>query len=247
MSRDGGHALLVVPAWNEEAALPNTLVELRAVADSMPRGARILVVNDGSADGTSDVARAAGVRVLDLPFNCGVGAAMRAGFQAGRNEGAGAVVQVDADGQHDPRAIPGLVAGLQDCDLVVGSRFAEGAVWSASRTRLTAMRGLRNLVRIGTGLHLTDVTSGFRASGPRAIELFADHYPSEYLADTVESLVLASRAGLTIKEKPVVMRARQGGVPSQRPTRAAAHTVRASAMILVALSRAQPALTEASS
>lgn len=230
---DVSRVVIVVPAWNEEMSVAAVVTEIMAALPT----ASVLVVNDGSSDRTSRVARHAGALVLDLPFNVGVGGAMRAGFRYALSVGAQAVVQVDADGQHDPRDLPQILAGLNDADVVVGSRFGERSGYEVRGPRRWAMRLLAvSLSRIA-GTRLTDVTSGFRATGHRALPLFAAHYPAEYLGDTVESLVIASRAGCRIRQVQVNMRVRSGGTPSQHPWKAAAYLLRAILALLVALTR----------
>lgn len=207
---DERQTLIVIPAFNEEAALPGVLAEVLAVQPD----AHILVVDDGSADRTSAVAREAGVEVMTLPFNLGVGGALRAGFRFAQRFGYGRIVQVDADGQHDPERIPILLAGLESADLVIGTRFAGAGTYQVGVVRHTVMNFLAHRLSRRTGTVLTDVTSGYRAFGPRSIALFADNYPVEYLGDTVEALLIAARAHLTVAQVPVVMRPRSGGVPS---------------------------------
>lgn len=225
--------LVVLPAWNEAASLPAVLAEIR---DHLPT-AGVLVVNDGSSDGTSAVARSIGVDVLDLPFNLGVGAAMRAGFRHALEQGYDVVVQVDADGQHDPRDVPRLLERLGSADVVVGARFAGTGEYSVRGPRRWAMLVLAGVLsRLGR-TRLTDTTSGFRASGPRAVRLFAVHYPAEYLGDTVESLVIAMRSGLGVEQVGVSMRERSAGQPSQRPWKAAVYLLRACLALVLALAR----------
>ncbi|MDT0164735.1 glycosyltransferase family 2 protein [Actinotalea sp. AC32] len=231
--------LVVIPAWNEEEALPAVLAEVRASG----LDADVLVVSDGSTDRTAELARAAGAAVLDLPYNLGVGGAMRAGFKYAVRNGYTGVVQLDADGQHDPLAVPDLLRAAADerADLVVGARFAGVGSYAARGPRRAAMRLLSVILSRVTRTRLTDTTSGFKYVGPRALVLFAREYPAEYLGDTVEALVLAARAGLTVRQVPVTMRARQGGTPSQSPVKAAVFLVRALLALVVALSR--PAAT----
>ncbi|WP_136519419.1 glycosyltransferase family 2 protein [Cellulomonas telluris] len=227
--------LVVLPAWNEAASLTGVLAEVRA---HLPR-VGILVVDDGSRDATADVARAAGVDVLQLPFNLGVGGAMRAGFRFARAEGYDAVVQVDADGQHDPADVPRLLAPLLagEADVVLGARFAGVGAYSARGPRRWAMGLLSVVLSRIARTRLTDTTSGFRASNRRAIELFAREYPAEYLGDTVESLVIACRARLRVTQIGVEMRQRSAGVPSHGPFKAAVFLGRAVLALVVALSR----------
>lgn len=225
--------LVVIPALNEEDSVGEVV---RAVRTAVP-SARCLVVDDGSSDATASRARAAGAVVLVLPYNLGVGGAMRAGFRFARDHGYTAVVQVDADGQHDPAAIPELLDGLVRADLLIGARFAGVGDYGVRGPRRWAMRVLARVMSRVARTRLTDVTSGFKAAGPRAVDLFADNLPAEYLGDTIEALVIGARAGLTIRQVPVAMRRRQGGEPSHRPWKAAVYLTRACAAFLLAMMR----------
>lgn len=226
---------MIVPAWNEQEALPGVLDELEA---ALPE-ADVLVVNDGSTDATSRVARRGSTMVLDLPLNLGVGGAMRAGYRFAMREGYAAAVQVDADGQHDPMDVRRVVAALEAeaADVVIGARFAGVGRYSVRGPRKWAMNVLSTVLSRIAGTRLTDTTSGFRASNRRAIELFAAEYPAEYLGDTVESLVIACREGLVVRQIGVEMRARSGGTPSHSPVKAAIFLGRAMLALVIALSR----------
>ncbi len=225
--------LVAIPALDEAETIGAVIAEVRAAVP----GTDVLVVDDGSTDGTARVARAAGARVISLPFNVGVGGAMRTAFLYAQRHGYDAVVQVDADGQHVAEGIPTIVAGLADASVVVGSRFAGGSGPEVRGPRRWAMHLLAATLTRVCRTPLTDTTSGFRAADRQAIALFARHYPAEYLGDTVESLVLAARAGLTVREVPVAMRRRQGGAASQSPVRASLYLGRAVLALYVALAR----------
>ncbi len=225
--------LIVVPAFNEARSVGEVVREVFA---ALP-GVHLLVVDDGSRDATTQVARLAGAKVATLPFNLGVGGAMRVGFRYALENGYRAVVQIDADGQHDPTAVPQLLNALEGADLVLGARFAGAGTYRIHGPRRWAMAVLAKVLSRTARTKLTDTTSGFRASGSRAICLFAEHYPAEYLGDTVESLVIASRAGLTIRQVPVAMRIRASGVSSHRPFRASVYLGRAAIALTVALVR----------
>lgn len=227
--------LVIVPAWNEQETLPAVIAELRSCVPD----ADVLVVDDGSMDATGDVARAAGARVLPLPINLGVGGAMRAGYRYALRQRYDLTVQLDADGQHNPADVPRLLDTMaaEGADVVIGARFAGVGTYAARGPRHWSMRVLAVALSRVTHTRLTDTTSGFKACNHRAIRLFSANYPAEYLGDTVESLVIAARAGLTIRQVGVAMRPRAGGRPSHSPIRAAVFLVRAVFALLIALSR----------
>jgi glycosyltransferase involved in cell wall biosynthesis len=214
--------LVAVPALNEAAVLGRVL-ETLATAHPMRD---VVVVDDGSHDDTAAIARRAGARVISHAINLGVGAAMGTAFSFAAKSGYDAVVQFDGDGQHRPEHIAELVAALDDADVVIGSRYAGGGEYRSSAAR----RGIQRLIAWVTSAYartrLTDATSGFRIAGPRALAVFAQHYPVEWLGDTVESIVLATRQGLRVREIPVGMDERAGGAPSQSIFRATLYTAR---------------------
>ena len=216
--------LVVVPAYEEEQALPGVLKEL---ADEAP-GYDVLVVDDGSHDRTAEVAASSGVPVARLPFNLGVGGALRVGFLYAQRHGYTRAVQFDGDGQHEAAEVDKLLDALDGgADLVIGSRFADGTTpYPVGRTRRSAMRLLQWLIHLLSGQRLTDTSSGFRAFSGPLIDFFAVNYPVEYLGDTVEALLLAHHAGFEIAEVEVSMRTRGGGVPSTRNLRLAYHYLR---------------------
>ncbi len=241
MTRPAGRRLLIaVPAWNEEATVGEVVRELH---EFVP-GADVLVIDDGSIDATAQVARSAGAKVVVLPFNVGVGGAMRTAFLHADRCHYDAVVQVDADGQHDPASVKLLLDELDVASVVVGSRFAGQRAHQVRGPRRWAMKLLSVALSRVAGTPLSDTTSGFRAADRKAIKLFARHYPAEYLGDTIDSLVIAARAGLTIREVPVEMRLRQGGRPSHAPIKATLYLGRSVLALGVALTRRRSATGE---
>ncbi len=231
-----GSVLVVCPAFNESGSVAAVVAEIRS---ELPR-AQVLVVDDGSTDRTSAIARAAGARVLTLPFNIGVGGALRAGLLLGHREGVAAVVQCDADGQHPATAIASLVDALDEADIVVGARWAGTGDYVARGPRRWAMRLLAAVISRVHRTRLTDVTSGFRAFGPRAIGVLSRELPPEYLGDTLDALMIARAAHLRVAQVPVAMRARTTGVPSHHPLRAAAYLLRAVLVLALSLVRLIP-------
>jgi glycosyltransferase involved in cell wall biosynthesis len=191
---------VIVPALNEERSVG------KVVAATKGLGYDVCVVDDGSSDATAARAREAGATVLGVPVNLGVGGALRCGFRWAAANGYETVVQLDADGQHDPAEISGLLRamGVGGADMVVGSRFAEGAgAYEVNPARRFAMGLLARRAERATGTRVIDSTSGFRAIRRPLLDRFAENYPVEYLGDTVEALIEAGRAGAKIVEHPI--------------------------------------------
>jgi glycosyltransferase involved in cell wall biosynthesis len=199
--------LLVVPALNEERSVGAVVEAARGL------GYDVCVVDDGSVDATATHAAQAGASVLRLPVNLGIGGALRCGFRWALDYGYDTVVQVDADGQHDPGQVDVLLDVLREsgADMVVGSRFATGAGdYPVSMGRRLAMKVLSARVRRVAGVRVLDSSSGFRAIRSPLLDRFAADYPVEYL-DSVEALIQAGRAGATIVEQPITMTERAHG------------------------------------
>ena len=246
MSRPSANSrlLIVIPAWNEEAVLGDVLESVKV---EKPSFADILVVSDGSTDATAAIARAAGVAVLDLPLNLGVGGAMRAGFQYAQRMGYDYACQLDADGQHDPTEIETLIktASSEHADVVIGSRFAGKGDYQARGPRKWAMNLFSFILSRVCHTRLSDTTIGFKLYGPRALSLFAHNYPAEYLGDTIGALVIAARSHLVVREVGVQMHPRAGGEPSHNPIKSALFLVRATLALTVALTRPGERITQA--
>jgi glycosyltransferase involved in cell wall biosynthesis len=222
--------LVIIPALNEEETVAAVV---RSVLDTLDGD--VLVIDDGSHDHTASIATAAGALVLRHPFNLGVGAALRTGFRYASEQGYEIAVQVDADGQHevsDAKRLVELVASGQ-ADLAVGSRFGSGSDYEVSGMRRMSMRLLSRRVSRYLGTPIQDTTSGFRAFSAAAVSRFAQSYPSAYLSDTVEALLMAGDWGLTVVELPVQMHARKGGEPSANFGRSLYHLVRLGLVIVL--------------
>ena len=231
---NGKRVLIIIPAWNESGSIADVVAEVKG---ELP-GVSVIVVDDGSTDDTSARAAAAGAIVARLPYNLGVGGAMRTGYRYARDHGYDVAIQVDADGQHDPRYIPKLVDALEDHDLVIGARFAGEGGYAVKGPRKWAMRLLSQVISRLARTRLTDTTSGHRACNRRLIELFANWYPAEYLGDTIEVLVRTARMKFKITQIPVAMRPRMAGTPSNSPVKASIYLGRAGMVLLLALIRA---------
>lgn len=225
--------LVVIPALNESGSISEVIKEIRNELPTVD----VLVIDDGSTDNPAAVAASAGAKVARLPYNLGVGGAMRLGYRYGHRHDYDVVVQIDADGQHDPKFVPRLIAALGEADLVIGARFAGTGEYKVSGPRRWAMRLLSAVVSRLAGTKLTDTTSGFRAANRQMTEAFAKFYPVEYLGDTVEALVHAARSRFRVVQVPVAMRARTTGEPSQSSLKAAVYLARALTVLVLALIR----------
>jgi glycosyltransferase involved in cell wall biosynthesis len=229
-----GQPLIAIPAWNEQDSIGLVISKVR---EHQPNAA-ILVVDDGSTDNTAATAAELGASVVSLPFNVGVGGAMRTAFLYAQRGGFSALVQVDADGQHDPADLDRLLKGLDSADIVVGTRFHPNSMYFVGGPRKWAMVLLSKSLSRMNRSPISDPTSGFRSAGPRAIELFASEYPAEYLGDTVGSLSIAIHNGLLISETPVTMYYRAIGRPSKNALWSALYLGRASlALVATVLKR----------
>ncbi|HEU5213386.1 MAG TPA: glycosyltransferase family 2 protein [Gaiellaceae bacterium] len=202
--------LVIVPAFNEARSVGGVVAELRAFDPDLA----VVVVDDGSTDDTAAVAAAAGATVLRLPYNLGIGGAVQTGQQYGRDEGFDIAVQVDGDGQHDPRELPKLLVPVLagDADMAVGTRFGGEDGYRSSLLRRIGIAVLARVVSMLVRQRVTDPTSGFRAVNRRALELFAGDYPHDY--PEAEATVIAHRHRLRVLEVPVRMRPRAGGTSS---------------------------------
>ncbi|MHB8682123.1 MAG: glycosyltransferase family 2 protein [Acidimicrobiales bacterium] len=220
---------VVVPAYNEARSVGRVVHELR---QHLPR-ARVVVVDDGSSDATVAEARAAGAAVVSLPVNLGIGGAVQAGYRYALRHGFDLAMQVDGDGQHHPSEAPRLLDAVVSggADIALGSRWLGRGDYVAPTGRRVGMRILSRMVRWRAGKLFTDTTSGFRALGPRALALFAASYPTDF--PEVESLVLATQAGLEVVEVPVEMSERRHGRSSIAGVRSAYYMARVALALAV--------------
>ncbi len=220
--------LVIVPALNEQASVGTVVGDLRELDYD------VLVVDDGSSDRTAQVAAEAGAVVLRLPVNLGVGGALQCGFRYAVSHGYDVVVQCDADGQHRPAEISRLLEAMESTGaaLVIGTRFLDaGSRRGLPRSRRLAMRTLAGLASRHAGRPLTDSSSGFRAIRRPLLDLFAHHYPAEYLGDTVEAIIMAGRAGYDVRDVEAAMDVRQAGRSSASTLAASWYVLRVLAAI----------------
>lgn len=200
--------IIIIPAFNEEKAIADVLRDVRAHAPEFD----VLVINDGSVDRTSEVARDTGMAsVVDLPDNIGIGGAVQTGFIYAVRSGYDIAVQIDGDGQHNPSEISKLVDPILrgEADVVIGSRFSADASFRSSLPRRLGIRLFTLTNRILLQENITDSTSGFRAYNRNALEVLFRDYPDDY--PEPEALYILRKSGLRVSETGTAMNERRGG------------------------------------
>ena len=202
--------LVIIPAYNESASIVNTVNDIKKNAPDFD----YVVINDHSKDNTLQICKDAGLNVIDLPLNLGIGGAVQTGYLYACQNGYDIAVQFDGDGQHDAKYLNEMAEPLvkEQADMVIGSRFIEKEGFQSSFTRRLGIRYFTFLIKILTGQKITDPTSGYRMCNRKIIELFAGNYPKDYPEPETTTWIL--RKKLKVLEIPVIMRAREEGVSS---------------------------------
>lgn len=221
-----GLSVAIVPALNEVGSIAEVVLAASSVVD------HVIVIDDGSTDGTGDAAHAAGAFVIRHPRNLGVGAAISSGLTRALGMNADVMVQLDGDGQHDATCAPDLIRAVRSegVDLAVGTRFELGFEMGQLRRFVLKCFAFPISRRLGT--RISDPTSGFRAFSQRAARALAPEFPVKYLSDTVEVLYLAVEHDLKVMPVPVRMRPRATGHPSVGPLKSAVYALRLVSIII---------------
>lgn len=221
--------MAVVPAYNEGSNICNVV---KTIKQSCPY-ADVVVVNDGSTDNTYSEAVKGGATVLNLIENLGIGGAVQTGYIYAEREDYDVVVQVDGDGQHNPKDICHIVKYIEDdeADMVIGSRFSEKTGYIPSKMRSMGIKFFSFLVSALCGKKFYDTTSGFRAVNKKTIRLFARYYPRDY--PEVETILYAHKRGIRIREVPVNMNQRKSGRSSITPPKAVYYMLKVTCALLL--------------
>lgn len=202
--------LIIIPAYNESESIENTVKDIMEKATEFD----YVVINDCSTDNTREICEKNGFNIVSLPINLGIGGAVQTGYRYAKEYGYDIAVQVDGDGQHDPTFLSEMAEVLENenLDMVIGSRFIDKEGFQSSVMRRFGIKYFTILIKILTGKTITDPTSGLRMIGRDVIDLYAKDYPKDY--PEPESVVAILRRKMKVKEIPVIMRSRQGGVSS---------------------------------
>ncbi|SHI97149.1 hypothetical protein SAMN05444401_1945 [Clostridium amylolyticum] len=222
-------AMVAIPAYNEEK---NIFSVVEAVKFHHPE-VDVVVINDGSRDNTGREAQRAGAFVINLPQNLGIGGAVQTGYIYAKKKGYDAVIQIDGDGQHNPKDLSKMLEAIEKdkVDMVIGSRFVEKTDYKSSSMRKLGINFFSRFVSFMCKEDFSDTTSGYRAVNKKVIELFARYYPRDY--PEVETIVYASKRGVRIKEISVDMNERQGGKSSITPIRSIYYMIKVTCAILL--------------
>lgn len=221
--------LVIIPAFNEEENILKTVTGLKEKCPDYD----YVVINDCSTDSTLKLLDEEKINHLSLPVNLGIGGCVQTGYKYALENGYDIAVQMDGDGQHNPEYIPALISPIEkkEADMTVGSRFIEKKGFQTSFMRRLGIKWISGVIKLCCGLKITDTTSGFRAANKDLIALFSNDYAKDY--PEPEAIVLASRHGYAVKEVPVVMNEREGGVSSIRAFKSVYYMIKVTIALFV--------------
>lgn len=225
--------LIIIPAYNESESIKSTVEDIVNNAD----GFDYIVINDCSTDDTAKICQENHFNYLSLPVNLGIGGAVQTGYMYAYRNNYDVAVQVDGDGQHDVRFLSEMVSHIEEnnLDMVIGSRFIDREGFQSSAMRRFGINYFTGLIKLCTGIKITDPTSGLRMVGKNIIAEFAKEYPKDY--PEPETVVSILRKGYKVEEVPVIMRERQGGVSSISLKKSVYYMIKVTLAILVEILR----------
>ncbi len=221
--------LVIIPCYNEQESIERVIENLKANAPF----ADYLIVNDCSTDKTLGILQANGMNYINNPVNLGIGGGVQAGYLYARENGYDVAVQMDGDGQHDPKYLEKVCAPVIDgtYDMCIGSRFIEKEGFQSSFMRRLGINIISFMIKLFTGKKIYDVTSGYRACNKELINFFADNYADDY--PEPEAIITSVLSGFKVGEVPVVMVERQGGTSSIRSLKSAYYMIKVCLALVV--------------
>ena len=221
--------LIIIPAFNEEANIEKTVNAIERDAKDFD----YVIINDCSTDRTREICESHGYNIVNLPINLGIGGAVQTGYKYAYQYGYDMAVQVDGDGQHDPEFLNTMAEYVEKnhVDMVIGSRFIEKKGFQSSAARRMGIKFFSWLIKFLTRDRITDPTSGLRMVGRNVIDIFSRDYPKDY--PEPESVVAVLRKKMTVREIPVIMHEREGGVSSISPKKSIYYMVKVTLAILI--------------
>lgn len=221
--------LVIIPCYNEQESIERVIENLKANAPF----ADYLIVNDCSTDKTLRILQANDMNYINNPVNLGIGGGVQAGYLYARENGYDVAVQMDGDGQHDPKYLEKVCAPVIDgtYDMCIGSRFIEKEGFQSSFMRRLGINIISFMIKLFTGKKIYDVTSGYRACNKELINFFADNYADDY--PEPEAIITSVLSGFKVGEVPVVMVERQGGTSSIRSLKSAYYMIKVCLALVV--------------
>lgn len=221
--------LIIIPAYNESSNIEKTVETIKEEAPEFD----YVIINDCSTDNTRQICENHHYNIVNLPINLGIGGAVQTGYRYGYEEGYDLAVQVDGDGQHDPKFLDEMAKYLEshNLDMVIGSRFINKEGFQSSGARRLGIKYFTVLIKILTGAKITDPTSGLRMVNRDVMKIFAYDYPKDY--PEPESVVAILRQKKKVEEIPVIMKAREGGVSSISPKKSVYYMIKVTLAILI--------------
>lgn len=208
--------LIIIPAYNEEANILNTFTSIVEFNKKYGTKYDVIVINDGSNDKTKQICIDNNIPMISLINNLGIGGAMQTGYKYACENNYDIALQYDGDGQHDVAYVEKIIKPIieGEADFVIGSRFIykEISEFQSSYVRRIGINVISFFTKLITGEKIYDVTSGFRAANRNVVTFFANNYPTEYPEPITNAELL--KMHYKIKEVPVAMKERQGGISS---------------------------------
>ncbi len=221
--------LIIIPAYNEEDSIERVIDSLSRCSIKVDH----VIINDCSKDNTKEICATNKYNVVNLPINLGIGGGVQTGYLYARDNGYDIAIQMDGDGQHNPKYIEDVIRPIRnnEADVVIGSRFITNDGFQSTGMRRLGIKLLSFTIKLCSGVRINDVTSGFRAINRKFIEIYADDYAQDY--PEPEAIVLASLKGGRITEVPVIMEEREGGVSSITMARSVYYMIKVSLAIIM--------------
>lgn len=221
--------LIIIPAYNEGKCIKKVVDNLMEVNKNVD----VLVVNDGSKDDTLIEAKKTKAKVLDLPFNLGIGGAVQAGYIYANKNNYDIAIQLDGDGQHNPKYIEEMVKIIEEnkAEMVIGSRFIKDTGYNQTFARMFGIRIIRGIMKLFAGRKIFDPTSGYRAVNKRIIKKFSENYPFDYPEPDTNMRLLKEK--VEIIEIPVEMNNRETGKSSITPLKSVYYMIKVTLAMLI--------------
>lgn len=220
--------LVIIPAYNEEGAIVETINNLKRHCKNVD----YIIINDCSKDRTLQICNENNFNVINLPINLGIGGAVQTGYKYAYRMGYDIAIQMDADGQHDPKYISELVSKIEDGNnMVIGSRFIEKDGFQSTFIRRMGINLYSGIIKILTKKEIKDTTSGYRAVDRKIIKMFANSYPVDYPEPETDALI--AKNNFKIVELPMKMKERDTGSSSITPIKSIYYAIKVGLAVYV--------------